>query len=562
MNFIIGLIEDNAGLYLSTQDYPLVYIFSKLSFYTQELLTYLPMLLANRFIDPIYTLPLFIGFTLGLNLYFSYNFYKYFFKDKKLTICLTLLFNLSPFLLFKLQNHPALFAIWPLIWGISYTISKLKNYKSAVILGIILAITILFSNYYGYFLIIFIGLYTLFDFKRLFTKTLIAFITGGIITGIFLAPYIYYNTIGVPAQSIGEKTVLVDGKEVNVIGDSWKLAKNENTIESNPYTLKRPLEDFFYFSSRPWYYILWPVDNPFYGKLTTNVVDYLQNDVGHWLTQNYFMREHSASFLGITNIMMAFLGFYHVFRLKKADEEKRIILKRLAFIALIIFVITLPPYITLKGFTLYLPSYLMYLVFPMFRSIVRLSILVGLITILFSGFGYKEIFERIKNKTVAYITVGIIFLIAVSEFIVPIQITDVSTPPKIFTYIKENTTENAVFALFPPEDSNVMLFWIKEHKRTFINPRGYVSAEFQFDSESFTDKITTCEGILEARNLGVTHILLLGRENKPYTQQREDILRTNLVVKETDIEEDFSTIYSIKPNISMYDCQTPAPSFD
>ena len=85
--------------------------------------------------------------------------------------------------------------------------------------------------------------------------------------------------------------------------------------------------------------------------------------------------------------------------------------------------------------------------------------------------------------------------------------TDVSTPPKVFTYIRQNTQEHESLAVYPYSKNVETLFWMREHKRPFINTRDLVKPEFGFDSKDFTAKLTSCEGILEARNLGIDYLV-------------------------------------------------------
>lgn len=281
------------------------------------------------------------------------------------------------------------------------------------------------------------------------------------------------------------------------------------------YALKRPIEDFFTFSLRPWYLFLPSQDNPFFGQLTKKSINWLQDTKGLWLAQNYFPSEHTTGYLGWTNLIFAFFGLYYV--LKKLQSNKfpdwtpYHQALTLGLISLCMTFLVMPPYITINLHKIYLPSFLLYKFFPMFRVLARMGIFILLGELIFTGFGYLFLLDFLEKKLnwkkFNFLALLPFFALSLMEFFVPLRITDVSVPPKVFTYISQNTPANSSLAVFPYSQNVETLFWTREHNRFLVNPRDLVNPQTGFDSLEFTSHLPSCAGILEAQKLGVDYLV-------------------------------------------------------
>lgn len=524
--YVIGSLEDKTGM-LIPHDYKALLGFQQLNQVQSFIQTSQPlsldlMLFLGRFIDPIDVWNVFLLVNLGLNIFFGYKLSRLF-LNKSISGILTLLLCIHPFVQFKMDNHLALFSLWNLTLGL-YLILKLKNtIKDSIFLGLYFALVTIYSNYYGYFLFLAFGIYSLLAIKAGWKRLLFSILTAGTIVSIILFPYVAGNLLHKHQSSNQEKITYFIGNKENTFRDnSWQIDPLDTTAQStSPYILNRPLEDFFYFSSRPWYLFLAPVNNPIYGDFSQNIITYLQDDWGNWLAQNYYMREHSAAFLGITNFILALIGGYFVF-IKKTYRSKYP-LKRLALTALIILLLTMPPFITISGFKIYLPSFILSQAFPMFRGLVRMSMIFYAVMLIFTGIGFSYIYKTVKNKVLGIIIIGLLIFLSVSELIVPFKVTDLSNPPEIYTYIKENTPKDSVIAVYPHEDKNQVMYWVREYQRPFINP-GFNYPQISFNSKDFTDDLATCKGIQEAKRLGVDYVLFFSKKNKKLENEKKSIL--------------------------------------
>lgn len=558
-DYVIGTIEDNAGYFLNQRKiYKIGVIYGekiKSTVSSQPILQDTLAYLTTQS-NPISLFNLYVISALILNLLSSFILFK---KQHthNISLLLAVTYSSAPFILFKAQNHPALVATWVLNLGLILILNHRFALKRALIVGLYIAFATLASNYYGYFLILFAGIYygiiAIQSFLKKFfkegiliiLKLVLALVISAVVVLISIFPYFKANYLGEKTQNVGTREVVIDGKATTIVGSSWKIENNVGTNqEYNTLTLNRTLEDFFYFTSRPWYYVLPSKSNIFFGSFTGFIIDKLQSIPGNWLAQNYFVREHSASYLGWANIILAIIGITYIKKKNPAVfKEKNLGVILITIGALII--LTMPPYFTISGIKIYMPSYLLYMLFPMFRTLTRLGILILPLIMIFSGYGYAYLFRSKKGILIA----TFLFIFSIAEFIVPIKITPADYKSSLFIQLDKDLPKDAVLAVLPDEDANIVVFNIDKLKRPFINPKGYNAPEFDFNSEQFTENLPTCKGILEARNLGVTHILVYGRENKLYEKQREFFRTSTLIGSSQQYPEEYSEIFEIKKNI-------------
>jgi len=546
MGFLIGTLGDNLWIFwesfrlnigISSDNYyglfgnNLPRVFSEPSLWLPYF--FISKLLSNVLLWNTFIVSMFI-----INLFISYRFFRVF-VDKYISLCLSLIWCFSPFVFYRSEQHLSLSAIFvvPLFL---YLVIKLKEFKySNLLLGFCIALIFTFSNYSGYFLLLLYSLY--FIFKALIYKK------GNLIKSlIFLLKklFILYFTFTLSVTILAFKYIYY----------TYFLSQSVTSVQG----VERNLEDFFYFTSRPWYYFLPSPENPWFGGFTTRVINWLQNDWGYWLTYNYFPSEHSASYLGYINFIFAVLGLVYVYkklkffkvikwgsfrlvslkikylyfnRIYEAEVEKNTELKKylnifiLGLVAIVLIVLTMPPYFTISLHKVYMPSFILWKIFPMFRVLARMGVLILLIELIYTGFGYVYFLKILKSKllklksnqlgsllikkwsvTSFFILLPFITL-SLMEFYVPITLTDVSTPPAVFTYIKNDTPKNSVIAVYPYGKTGDAVFWLSEYQRNLANPKDYVNLENGFSSSEFTKKLNTCEGLLNAKNSGINYLV-------------------------------------------------------
>lgn len=510
MKLFFGSIEDNVGL-LNVHWVPV-------PLFTSEPLLYQTYFFFAKFIDSIILYNLFLAIIFILNLIFIFRFFKLFnFSNLQVTIS-TLIVSLSPYFSYHFRSHLALINFWIVAYFLTILFSYLpeENKKSYVAFlkgGLVLAVTFLISNYLGLFLLIITILYFLiqisfsfifktFPLRTLFRNYSVLFISFTLVLGAFSLNY--FSSL------------------------SSNLNDNSNTLK----LFDRGIENFFIFSSRPWYYILPSTDNPLFGNLSYQVINFLQNNWGNFLAQNYFKSEHSSSYLGILNIILGIIGIYFVFKNKTKIElfakYKKEISIFLLFILLVI--ISMPPYFTINNTKIYMPSYLLYSVLPMFRVIVRLGIFTLLFWMVFVNYGYDFLIQKLKlgNKKIPlYLLLISILTVSLLEFYIPFKLTDVSKSPQIYSDLKVISDKEDKFVVYPESKSTQAYFWKLEHQRDIVNFTNEHIIEGQIvTNNTFTENIPSCKGIESLKKLNIKYLVVF--KNEVEKKERLEFLNKNL----------------------------------
>ena len=431
----------------------------------------------NLFISTLLTLLGKNGYNIILLLTFFLNFIFSFiyFKKYKFGFYYSLLYILSSYVWIHL-THLALLQIWLfplfLIMLEKFRLGQINIVK----MSLFITLSILISNYIGFFILIIFS----FDLvserldKKHVKKFIQVVILSMVLTIIFVSPFIKQNYF-------------------NVNKDKLVHQRTSNQIE-----------DFLIFSSKPWHFILPSVKNPLYGKEISSLRIYLEKIRFIIIFDQYFDREHNASFFGFA-FLIAFVSLLVNFVYKYRSTK---ILNKYLLVSILIFLFIMPPYILIRGIKFYSPGYLMYLLFPMFRSISRLSIvlLLYLLTIFAIIIDYR--FKQFDDKTkkVVKILIPILFLITVIEVFVPQNIKKTDTPAQIYTYINQYTKRNTKIAVYPYSKTNEAVYWLSVHKSELINPRGYEYSNF--NSEKFTKNMPTESGVNGLKETGVKYLIV------------------------------------------------------
>ncbi|HXK52626.1 hypothetical protein H6802_04285 [Candidatus Nomurabacteria bacterium] len=546
---LLGVLEDNVyhialgNLYRifgsnSIKFFPMYRSYPVVPYENSQPLSFDLFFFLSRFAPSIAVYNIFTLTAAIMGLIVGYKFYKAFIRNSYLSLLLSVILLGSPYFYYHARSHHDLSQYWLLLIGMYATIFYNERLEQkgwgfrSLILGALFGLVTVFSNYYGFFLLMFhaiyISIYSLL-YKRYKSRLLLLFKSSLI----SLVPFFLLGVFFLRNYLLLLRTSLTDFT-----------------------TPARTLEDFFYFTSRPWYFLLPPIDNPLLGKLSSSALSYLQDDWGYWLTGNFFKQEHSASYIGYSVLFLSLLGvcrtlfprgrlsfvacrkvFSLFSRTSKAYTSQararpvyrkevylmhKNILISLALSTVVLFSLTMPPYFTIALHKIYTPSYVSYLMFPMFRSLVRLSELINIIVLIFAGYGLLFFnswadftiaakFPKMSERTRAFIISLFVFVItvfAVSEKYIPLKVTKYSYPPSILSYIKENLPKDSVIAVYPFSNVNEYMFWISYTQRPIINPRGFGQGSFGFESDKFTENLVSCEGMQEAIDLGVGYVLV------------------------------------------------------
>lgn len=377
----------------------------------------------SKFLSPFAAYNLVVLLSFPLAAFFAYKFFKRFF-DSWISLALSLVFTFSPYHILKIYNHIDLSQIWvfPLCFSALLDFDKDKSLKNTLKLGGLLALTTLISNYYGYFMLIIVGLFfsirwfqdlkggvlaqfTAHGLKSATTPYLLLTIFYLLLIVPFLFPYIKANYIGEGPVGVGDRTMIVG----------------------------RGITDFAAFTARPWYFITPSVYHPVLGKFAEGVHQWFEN-TGYFLCDDFFAQEHSGIFLGWTNLILAALVILAPPRKTRRVTglqpdglgNRRRYLSTFLWLMSALAIFSGPPFFTVAGFKIYLPSYLLMKAFPMFRTLARLGVPILLCLLVLVGFALKSLkkkFSRFSN--IQYLIFSTYLILALFEFYNPPTIVDV-----------------------------------------------------------------------------------------------------------------------------------------
>ncbi len=297
-----------------------------------------------------------------------------------------------------------------------------------------------------------------------------------------------------------------------VVNNSWQINDYSDINFSKNYVLKRNIEDFFYFTGRPWYFIMPGKSHLYLGDLSEKIENSMKKVGGlHWLAQNYFEPEHTAMFLGFTNIIVAIIGLFAVLLHKivlPLEKKYKIIL--VSIMGIVVAVLIMPPFITIHGKKVYLASYILYKLFPMFRSLTRAGVVILLTLLIWTGYGYRYIFMKVNKKIFAYIIILMLFGVSIFEFVVPKPVVDTINVPSEYIELRDNTSSDSRIVIYPYDFYffRAYRFWLKDHQRHLINPDSYKNAKYGFSSFEFTNNLSSVNGLREAKNLGANYLFV------------------------------------------------------
>lgn len=364
-------------------------------------------------------------------------------------------FSFSPYHFWKSYNHLDLALIWPFPLAIIFLLKSLKEAKESAIslrtiflCAVFTAATVLTNFYYGFFLLLsFILVYSFFfiiyrpKFKIIFISTILNFLVTLLLITPFIAPTVFDAYVN---KGVGQSAARVANYD-------------------------RPLLDVVSLSARPWDYLIPSQDNPVLGILSATFYNKWIRDQGKDFKVISGPVHERTIFLGYTSIFLTLLGVTLLIFKKEFREKYGKLLVTLLLINFILVLISMPPYIFLKGKTLYLPSYFLYRLVPMFRTYSRL----GIFVLMFAVLGATLVLKYLSGKMGRRLLIcGTLFLFAFSAFefanVPPSKVIDLQEP-KALEYIGQQPGDFS-FVVYPKEFNVAeLLVFQPQFKKGFLN---------------------------------------------------------------------------------------------
>jgi len=446
---------------------------------------------------------LLIFYTL-VNLLCSYLLFKKLGRGKVFSVIFSFLYSFSIYFIFRaISITPNLYLVF--IFPLSLYL-LLKGIHPAF-LGMLNFLFVCLSSYYAFFNIILIGLWYITGKKPLNILKFAAPLIIGIV--LLFLPYLKQNTY---------------------LG---------NYSSESPMTVYRPIEDWYNLSFRPWYFFIPPKSSVFFGEFSKNIHEKIKN-TGYYLADDYMEEEMAGSYMGWHFLLgMAFVAVLLLLKKYKNKEfpvfktvyENKELITRSFFIIFCILLISGPPSFTIHGIEIYTPTYLLYYIIPVFRTLVRWAVVIYLFVLIINSFLIQDLYNLMKTKLQK--TLFILTFIALNFviFAIKIPVINIEKPPVEIAYVKEKYPQSVPYAVYPKGDY-YSIFWVISHEDLLINPVNYVNYETGFDSNEFSKKLITEEGIQEFLKQNPKYLIYY--PEKISDDDLEKILKINPVLRTRD----------------------------
>ena len=440
----------------------------------------------TKYISNILLNNIFLFVVFILSFLFSLLVFNGFGIRKIFAIILSFLYALSIYFIYRVISFtPGLYLIFifPMI------VYMLFTDKNPLILGVYVLFSLFFSNYYGFFSFLLVPLWYLFSvifgkitFKE-FLKKMIFFVLP-----IFIGVLIFFGT------------ALINN--LPVFGRYQKPTYQEGQQRS--LKIYRPIEDWYNLSFRPWYFFIPPKSSIFFGEFSKNIHKKIQN-TGHYLADDYMEEEMAGSYMGwhfliglgvVVTLLLIRKFKGKEFTTFKSVYENREIIYRSFFIIFCILLISGPPSFTIKGIKIYTPTYLLYYIVPVFRTLVRWAVVIYLFVLIINSFLVQDLYNLMKNKFQKILFIISFLSLNFVIFAIKIPVININKPPQEIAFVKEKYPESVPYAVYPKGDY-YSIFWAISHKDLLINPVNVVNYETGFDSNEFSKNLVTQEGVEE-----------------------------------------------------------------
>lgn len=413
-----------------------------------------------------YNLMLLLSFPLAaLAMYFLVRFIlTHFFDDREnwgnastfwIALWAGFVFSFSPYHFWKAYNHLDLSLIWPFPLAILFlfkVLGQVKNFdlrlRTIWLCAFFTAATVLTNFYYGFFLFIsFAAVYVFFFiFYRPKLKTVfVSAVFNFLFTLLFLTPFIAPTVI-----------------------DAY-INKGAGQSAARVANYDRPLLDVVSLSARPWDYLIPSQDNPVFGNLSTTFYNKWIRDQGKDFKVISGPVHERTIYLGFASIILTLLGVLLLILKKDFREKYGKFLAISLLVSSVLILVSMPPYIFLKGNTLYLPSYFLYIVAPMFRTYSRIGIFVLMFMVLGAAVVLKYLFRNLsRTRLTSYFLILTSFSIIEFANVPPSKVINL-VEPKALEYIGQQPGDYS-FIVYPKEFNVAeLLVFQSQYQKGFLN---------------------------------------------------------------------------------------------
>lgn len=313
------------------------------------------------------------------------------------------------------------------------------------------------------------------------------------------------------------------------------LRFSSTTVASffNPY--HRPFEDLFTQSAKPLSYLFPATVHPIFGRFT-------ERFIGSFL-YGESLTEHTL-YLGWIPLTLAFITFKKWRKTRKETNTKHrtpntetFYIGFFIFLAMVAWLFSQPPWWKIGPIKIYMPSFFMYKILPMYRAYCRFGIVVMLAVAVLAGFGLKFILEKFKTQKVKIAITALFCGLVLFEFwnYPPFKVIDVSKVPAVYYWLKEQLGDFVIaeYPLDADSPNEMHKFYQTKHEKKIINgtiPGTYANKLAQTITKLSEPKIAGVLKWMEVKYV-LVHI-----ENYLNTELIEDKEESDKIPKNTGLK--------------------------
>jgi len=377
---------------------------------------------------------------------------KHLIGDLKIGIFSGIIYAFSPYHFARAWQHLSLAQIQ---WMPLYILSLLRikeepRIKYALFCALSLFLVASFDFYYTYFMLIVTLLFLIFIAISKHPFKIYAYV--------FLAMFIF-SLMFLPTVFPLLKNMFIGLKS-----------------EASAFNLYlRSFEDLFRQSARPLSYFLPSTEHPLFGSFT-------QRFVGSNLWGTSYT-EHQL-FLGWIPLIFSFIAFRRWRKAKKMQDRRyalqvneRSRISFFVFLAIAAWLFSQSPWWKIGPLKIFMPSFFMYRILPMFRAYCRFGIVVMLAISVLAGFGLKFMLEKFRTQKTKVLITCIFSALVLFEFLnfPPFKVIDLTKYSKVYDWLKEQP-DDIVIAEYPLDVKGPSMgprelyrFYQTKHHKKIIN---------------------------------------------------------------------------------------------
>ncbi|MEI8176186.1 MAG: hypothetical protein WCG78_04905 [Candidatus Omnitrophota bacterium] len=254
-------------------------------------------------------------------------------------------------------------------------------------------------------------------------------------------------------------------------------AASPSAVASGFNFYHRPFNDLFIQSAKPLSYLLPATSHPVFGKFTEQFIGSSLYGVSY--------TEH-ALYLGWVPLALAFIAWRSWRRRGRSPDTRhqspvkeiactndRFYIGFFVLLAIVAWAFSQPPYFTFPAFKIYMPSFFMYKILPMYRAYCRFGIVLMLAVAVLAGFGLKYVLARFLSRRVRIVVAGLACLLVLFEFFnfPPYKMVDLTHYPQVYNWLKAEKGEFAVaeYPLDTESPNEYYKFCQTIHEKKIIN---------------------------------------------------------------------------------------------